>query len=205
MELARPFAMSQPAISKHLKVLERAGLISRGREGQRRPCRIEPPPTDWGGSLPDGVKVGDVWGFDAAGKPREWPLRYGFCLWSVTLTGLKAGAYELRVRTVDQNGFAQPQPVFGLCVVKPRVSALPASTTSYHSAGYAVSSPAAVTTFRRSYRCVPLTATLMSAAPSPHVSKQRLPHPGYPMPAQPEKAAAAMTAMTTMTTRMRRG
>ena len=41
LELARPFAMSQPAISKHLKVLERAGLISRGRDAQRRPCRIE--------------------------------------------------------------------------------------------------------------------------------------------------------------------
>src|SRR5213080_2346373 len=43
-ELARPFAMSQPAISKHLKVLERAGLISRGRDAQRRPCRIEARP-----------------------------------------------------------------------------------------------------------------------------------------------------------------
>ena len=41
MDLAEPFAMSQPAISKHLKVLERAGLISRGRDAQRRPCRIE--------------------------------------------------------------------------------------------------------------------------------------------------------------------
>jgi len=40
-ELVQPFAMSQPAISKHLKVLERAGLISRGRDAQRRPCRIE--------------------------------------------------------------------------------------------------------------------------------------------------------------------
>lgn len=40
MELAEPFAMTQPAISKHLKVLERAGLISRGREAQRRPCRL---------------------------------------------------------------------------------------------------------------------------------------------------------------------
>ena len=39
--LAKPFAMSQPAISKHLKVLERAGLISRGRDAQRRPRRIE--------------------------------------------------------------------------------------------------------------------------------------------------------------------
>jgi DNA-binding transcriptional ArsR family regulator len=41
-ELAKPFAMSLPAVSKHLKVLERAGLIARGREAQRRPCRIEP-------------------------------------------------------------------------------------------------------------------------------------------------------------------
>lgn len=43
-ELARPFAMSQPAISKHLKVLERAGLISRGQDAQRRPARIEAKP-----------------------------------------------------------------------------------------------------------------------------------------------------------------
>lgn len=43
-ELAEPFEMSQPAISKHLKVLERAGLVSRGRDGQRRPCRLEAAP-----------------------------------------------------------------------------------------------------------------------------------------------------------------
>ena len=43
-ELAKPFAISQPAISKHLKVLERAGLISRGRDAQRRPCRLEGKP-----------------------------------------------------------------------------------------------------------------------------------------------------------------
>ncbi len=40
-ELAKPFDMSQPAVSKHLKVLERAGLISRGREAQWRPCKLE--------------------------------------------------------------------------------------------------------------------------------------------------------------------
>ena len=43
-ELARPFAMSLPAISKHLKVLERAGLIARGREAQWRPARLEAAP-----------------------------------------------------------------------------------------------------------------------------------------------------------------
>ena len=50
-ELAQPFAMSLPAISKHLKVLERAGLIARGRQAQSRPCRLAAEPfaeaADW--------------------------------------------------------------------------------------------------------------------------------------------------------------
>src|SRR5271170_608790 len=50
-ELTKPFKMSMPAVSKHLKVLERAGLIARGREAQWRPCRIEATPlrevADW--------------------------------------------------------------------------------------------------------------------------------------------------------------
>lgn len=50
-ELARPFAMSGPAVTKHLKVLERAGLISRGRAAQQRPARLEAAAlkaaTDW--------------------------------------------------------------------------------------------------------------------------------------------------------------
>ena len=50
-ELAEPFEMSLPAVSKHLKVLERAGLITRGREAQWRPCRLEAGPlkgvADW--------------------------------------------------------------------------------------------------------------------------------------------------------------
>jgi DNA-binding transcriptional ArsR family regulator len=44
LELAEPFPISLPAISRHLQVLERAGLISRGRDGQRRPCRLRPEP-----------------------------------------------------------------------------------------------------------------------------------------------------------------
>ena len=45
-ELAEPFDMSLPAISKHLKVLERAGLVTRGRDAQRRPCRLRREPLD---------------------------------------------------------------------------------------------------------------------------------------------------------------
>ena len=52
-QLAEPFDLSLPAISKHLKVLERAGLISRGRAAQRRPCKLEAEPlrdaADWVG------------------------------------------------------------------------------------------------------------------------------------------------------------
>lgn len=54
LEVAAPFAISQPAITKHLKVLETAGLISRRRDAQRRPCRLEPQRleqiSDWVGS-----------------------------------------------------------------------------------------------------------------------------------------------------------
>ena len=52
-ELAEPFEMSLPAVSKHLRVLERAGLVARGREAQWRPCRLQPAPlkevADWVG------------------------------------------------------------------------------------------------------------------------------------------------------------
>jgi DNA-binding transcriptional ArsR family regulator len=51
MELARPFAMSQPAISRHLRVLEEAGLITRRVEGAKRPCRL----------APDGINEIDQW------------------------------------------------------------------------------------------------------------------------------------------------
>jgi DNA-binding transcriptional ArsR family regulator len=54
-ELSEPFAMSGPAISKHLRVLERAGLIARGREAQWRPCRLEAAPlkevSEWAGTF----------------------------------------------------------------------------------------------------------------------------------------------------------
>jgi DNA-binding transcriptional ArsR family regulator len=58
-ELAEPFAISLPAVSKHLKVLERAGLITRSRQAQRRPCRLEARPlADVAGWLED---YRDLW------------------------------------------------------------------------------------------------------------------------------------------------
>jgi len=54
MELAAPFKLAQPSVSKHIKVLERAGLVSRSRHAQTRPCRLEPAPLraamEWTGS-----------------------------------------------------------------------------------------------------------------------------------------------------------
>ena len=76
-----------------------------------QPCTIEPAPKDWGGTLPNGVLPANVWGFDPkTGQPREWPLRYSWGLWSVTLRDLRPGTYEVRARSVDLNDFAQPEP-----------------------------------------------------------------------------------------------
>jgi len=58
-ELAAPFEMSLPAISRHLKVLEHAGLISRGREAQWRPCRLEVAPLDTASTWIEGYR--QVW------------------------------------------------------------------------------------------------------------------------------------------------
>jgi DMSO/TMAO reductase YedYZ molybdopterin-dependent catalytic subunit len=75
------------------------------------PCVIEPAPRDWGGSLPKGVLPRDVWGFDPrTGRPREWPMRYSWALWSVTIPRPAPGVYEFRARAVDNNDIAQPEP-----------------------------------------------------------------------------------------------
>jgi DNA-binding transcriptional ArsR family regulator len=75
-ELAEPFEMSMPAVSKHLRVLERAGLIARGREAQWRPCRIEAGP------------LKDV---------AEWTERYRH-LWEQRLDRLEAYLQELQTK-----------------------------------------------------------------------------------------------------------
>ena len=76
-----------------------------------QPCIIDPPPDDWTAHLPAGISPKELWGFDPrTGKPKEWPLRYTVASWTLILKDLQAGAHELRVRTVDLNGFAQPEP-----------------------------------------------------------------------------------------------
>lgn len=75
------------------------------------PFDIVPPPEDWSAHLPKGVSSKELWGFDPqTGKPKDWPMRYTVARWSLTLKDMKPGRYELRVRTVDGNGFAQPEP-----------------------------------------------------------------------------------------------
>lgn len=74
-------------------------------------CRLDEPPTNWSGTLPAGVAPRDVLGFDRqTGQPLSWPLRYSMVGWSATISGLAPGHYEVRARSVDLNGFAQPEP-----------------------------------------------------------------------------------------------
>jgi DMSO/TMAO reductase YedYZ molybdopterin-dependent catalytic subunit len=76
-----------------------------------KPCEILPLPPNWAEQLPTSVKPREIWGFDSAtDKPKTWPLRFSVAHWSAALPPLAAGAYEFRVRAVDLNGFAQPEP-----------------------------------------------------------------------------------------------
>jgi DMSO/TMAO reductase YedYZ molybdopterin-dependent catalytic subunit len=76
-----------------------------------RDAEILPPPELWGGGLPRGQLPSTPLQFDpATGLPRQWPLRYTVAHWSAVLPALAAGRYELRCRTVDMNGNAQPMP-----------------------------------------------------------------------------------------------
>jgi DNA-binding transcriptional ArsR family regulator len=92
-ELARPFSMSLPAISRHLKVLERAGLISRGREAQWRPCRLDAQPLQ---------------------EVADWVERYRRH-WEARLDRLDAYLAELQAReagddAADPDADAEPRP-----------------------------------------------------------------------------------------------
>ena len=66
---------------------------------------------DWSAVLPPGVSPREVLGFDPeTARPASWPLRYGMVSWSAAIRGLAPGAFEVRARAVDLNGYAQPEP-----------------------------------------------------------------------------------------------
>lgn len=80
--------------------------------GDWKDARILPPPADgtWGSAFKNGKLPKGILGFDAAGRPKSWPLRYALAQWSTVLPGVPAGKYDLRCRTIDDNGIAQPLP-----------------------------------------------------------------------------------------------
>ncbi len=69
-----------------------------------------PPPGGWGGAFKDGKLPADIMNFSADGRPKKWPLRYALAHWALLLPGVPAGKYDLRCRTIDANGIAQPMP-----------------------------------------------------------------------------------------------
>jgi len=72
---------------------------------------ILPAPTSWGGGLPEDRLPANVRGFDpGTGEARRWPLPYAMAHWAVLLDGLPAGEHDVRCRTIDANGVAQPMP-----------------------------------------------------------------------------------------------
>jgi DMSO/TMAO reductase YedYZ molybdopterin-dependent catalytic subunit len=80
--------------------------------GDWKDAKILPPPAGraWGGTLKNGKLPHNVMGFDATGRPKTWPLRYALAQWAAVLPGVSAGKYDLRCRTIDENGIAQPLP-----------------------------------------------------------------------------------------------
>jgi len=73
-------------------------------------AELLPPPAKWGGNLPDDEIPANTIGFDAAGRPRIWPMRLVKVHWAVLLPALPPGEYTFRSRTVDEKGIGQPMP-----------------------------------------------------------------------------------------------
>ena len=75
------------------------------------PCDLMTPPDDWDAILPKGTSSKEIWGFDPrTGRPKDWPVLFSMIPWTARLEDVAPGSYEIRARTVDLNGFAQPEP-----------------------------------------------------------------------------------------------
>lgn len=75
-----------------------------------RDAEILAPPTTWGGGLAEGKLPAEVRGMDSNARPTTWPMRYTIAHWAALVTELVPGKYELRCRTIDAGGIAQPLP-----------------------------------------------------------------------------------------------
>lgn len=73
-------------------------------------AEILPAPNNWGGGLADGKLPAGTLGMAASGQPQQWPMRNSITHWAVMINGLTVGKYELRCRTIDASGNAQPMP-----------------------------------------------------------------------------------------------
>ena len=79
--------------------------------GNWKDAEVLAAPANWGGGLPEGRLPERTMGIDArTGKPAAWPMRYSIVHWGALLTNVPAGKYDLRCRTIDANGIAQPLP-----------------------------------------------------------------------------------------------
>jgi len=79
-------------------------------KAQWQDADILPPPKDWGGDLPEGKLPSIPLQFDRAGKPHRWPIPNTIVHWAALLRAPGSGKYDLRCRTIDANGIAQPMP-----------------------------------------------------------------------------------------------
>lgn len=107
-------AAGQPILLTGMAQIGISGLgkvqYSAGEADEWRDAQILPPPTDWGGGIPEGRLPRDAHRIGADGRPVEWPIRYTLAHWCAQLDGLKPGRYDLACRTIDGNGIAQPMP-----------------------------------------------------------------------------------------------
>ncbi len=99
-----------PPVAGTLRVPSSRGARGPLSDGTRSVPASSVPAANWGGDLPEGKIPAETLGFDAAGRPRAWPMRLAKVHWAALLPGLPRGDYVLLSRTIDEKGQAQPLP-----------------------------------------------------------------------------------------------